>query len=246
FVYLTLETELKPATVVVRGRGIVASRILQRLYEARARNKRIRIVHQMRTPKEEGAKYGRARRPVFNHTELQPFNWPKGCWGGELRYEIERATPERRALILSTLDGTSTADRADWIRLIREGLAEGWYQVAIGNLNIVGPGSQKNDPKIHMRYEGPTKGIPRDILVDYVIDCTGLEGDVTNSPFLRDLIETYRLERSRDARGGLRGFAVTPDFEVLGLANGPGHVYAAGQITGYGPQAAVDSFLGMQ
>src|SRR5262249_20718214 len=93
-IYYWLERSKEPTAVAVRGRGIVASRILQRLYAARLHNNRIQIFHQMRTaiPANGGSKYGRARRAVSNNTELQPFNWPKACWGGELRYQVETAT----------------------------------------------------------------------------------------------------------------------------------------------------------
>lgn len=250
-VYAALERQRRAATIVVRGRGIVASRILQRLYEARARNPHLRIVHQMRTPVADGggSRWGRAQRHAYNHTEIQPFNWPKGCWGGDLRREIEVASPQLRSSMIVALGGTSTADRGDWKRIIDQGKAEGWYQVAIGSLQITGPGGTPNDPKVAVRYEGPSAGIPREFLVDCVIDCIGLIGDIANSPFLKDLLETYNLPRHRDytkEKPTYLGVAVTNDYEIAGLASSVGKVYAAGQITGHGPFAAVDSFLGLQ
>ena len=39
---------------------------------------------------------------------------------------------------------------------------------------------------------------------------------------------------------------VSNAFEIEGLRNGSGRVYAAGQVTAGGPYLAVDSFLGLQ
>lgn len=250
-VYEALEQLRGPATVVVRGRGIVASRILQRLNTARARNNQIQIIHQMRTriPSDEGSQFGQSRRVVFNNTEIQPFNWPKSCWGGELRALLENSPAEARSKILAKLGGTTTADRKDWTRIIQKGLREGWYRVAIGKLEVrdlIGAGPTG---KIVLDYSGPDTSLPREIQVDYVIDCIGLIGDVTNSEFLKDLVETYRLPRNQDynqKEKALRGLAVTNDFELAGLRQNGGRVYASGQIVNYGPHAAVDSFLGLQ
>ncbi|MCK1489746.1 FHA domain-containing protein [Bradyrhizobium sp. 180] len=251
-VYDALEQKRTPALVVVRGRGIVASRILQRLHSARKHNDQIKVLHQMRTAigPSSGARFGSAQRAVFNNTELQPFNWPKSCWGGELRALLESASPETRSQIIGALGGTTTARRRDWTRIVQEGHQKGWYQVAIGRLDIKDLTEPGPAGRVLLDYAGPDSSIPKQISADYVIDCIGLIGDVTNSEFLGDLVRTYQLQRNRDYKlqGDVRrGLAVTRDFEVAGLRqNGGGRVYAAGQITNHGPHAAVDSFLGLQ
>ncbi|MDB9398694.1 FHA domain-containing protein [Microcystis aeruginosa CS-567/02-A1] len=45
------QLEQQGGTVLIRGRGIVASRIIQRIYEARKRNRDITVLHLMRSPK---------------------------------------------------------------------------------------------------------------------------------------------------------------------------------------------------
>ena len=45
-------------TVLIRGRGIVASRVIQRLSEVRAKNKGIRAIHLMRSPVTSGSRFG--------------------------------------------------------------------------------------------------------------------------------------------------------------------------------------------
>lgn len=252
WVYRWLEQSPAPAIVVLRGRGIVASQILQRLAAARVQNEKIQVIHQMRTAVGalEGSRYSRAKRAVSNNTEVQAFDWPKSCWGGELRSELERATPEKRSLILARLGGTTTADRRDWRRIVKEGQRKGWYRVAIGRLDIKGLSEKGPAGKVIMEYSGPDSNLPREMKVDYVIDCIGLVGDITGSDFLKDLIETYSIQRNRDFNQkdtvALRGIAVTPDFEVASLRHDGGYVYAAGQIVDHGPHAAVDSFLGLQ
>lgn len=149
-VYRSIEQNSMPATIVVRGRGIVASRIIQRLYEARSKNKNITIVHQMRNPiaKNEGYRYKRAQRYVYNHIENQAFNWPKGTWGGQLLRETDRASPEERLKIYEALGGTTTADRRDWRNIIQLGLGDGWYKPVFGHFETLELVKTDQGPKI--------------------------------------------------------------------------------------------------
>jgi pSer/pThr/pTyr-binding forkhead associated (FHA) protein len=250
-VYRTIESDQRPAVVVVRGRGIVASRIIQRLYEGRRKNKNIKIVHQMRNPiaSNEGFRYAGAQRYVYNHIENQAFNWPKACWGGQILREVEQATPEERAKIYEAIGGTTTADRKDWRNIIQHGLGDGYYQPVFGHFESLDLVKTDQGARIHMKLKG-AKGAPgTEVVADYVVDCTGLIGDITHSPFLRDLVETYQLPRNQTSIGPrpeFGGLFVTPDYEIAGFRNGTGRAYAAGQITKGGPQPAVDSFLGLQ
>ncbi|MEM6402657.1 MAG: FHA domain-containing protein, partial [Cyanobacteria bacterium P01_D01_bin.116] len=59
-VYKQLES--RGGTVIIRGRGIVSSRIIQRISEARRKNPKITVIHVMRTPVKEGYKFGPAQR----------------------------------------------------------------------------------------------------------------------------------------------------------------------------------------
>ncbi len=248
-VYRALEQNPRAATVVVRGRGIVASRIIQRLYEARRKNRSITIVHQMRSPvgRNEGHRYKRAQRYVYNHIENQAFNWPKACWGGEILREVERATPEERAEIYEAIGGTTTADRRDWRNIIQIGIGGGWYRPVFGDFETLELVKTDQGPKIEMRLRARGNDSAAEVVADFVIDCTGLIGDIMHSPCLRDLADTYNLPRNPSVSGDKTGgIGVTPDYEISALRNGSGRAYAAGQITLGGPQPAVDSFLGLQ
>jgi pSer/pThr/pTyr-binding forkhead associated (FHA) protein len=237
----------KGGTVVVRGRGIVASRVLQRLYELRAKNRQIGVLHLVRGPVKQGSKYKLTRRPVGHDVEMQPFNWPKACWGGTYRKLLEEATPEERSEMMAAWGGTTTADRTDWVRIIDAGKREGWYRIYYGDVKKM---RLKNDRVVTEITAKGQFNETLDLVADYVVDCTGLIAEATSSPFLRDVIERYNLPRNRTSGSGpeqrLAGITVTNQFEIKALRNGDGRVYAAGVVTQNGPYAAVDSFLGLQ
>jgi pSer/pThr/pTyr-binding forkhead associated (FHA) protein len=246
--------ERQGGTVLIRGRGIVASRILQRLYEARQRNRNISVLHLMRSPKPQGNKFGPAQRKVVNHYEFQPFNWPKACWTGELRSILEKASPDERIRLCTDWGGTTTADRKSWQRIVAQGLKEGWYKIEFGEVERV-----EREPNGIVTYiqEKAFKGQIR-LEADFIIDATGLDAAVTESPLLKDLVTHYNLPLNPWKR-----FLVANDFEIVEMrnqapnANQPritlsrrsdrtARMYAAGASTLGGPYAAVDSFLGLQ
>ncbi|MCL1469799.1 FHA domain-containing protein [Argonema antarcticum] len=226
-------------TVLIRGRGIVASRIVQRIYEARQKNKQISLLHLMRSAKPQGNKFGSSQRQVENHYEFQPFNWPKACWGGELREMLEKADPEGRKRLLAHWGGTTTADRRDWKRIVQQGVNEGWYQITFGEVEKVERDDTQNRTVTYIQEKG-LKGQIR-LEADFIIDATGLDAHVTASPLLGDLVNHYNLPLHDNGR-----LVVANDFEVTDMRNQRGRIYAAGAITLGGPYAAVDSFLGLQ
>ncbi len=226
-------------TVMVRGRGIVASRIIQRLYEIRAHNPNVRILHLMRSPVTSGHRYKFARRPISNHWDFQPFNWPKACWGGPYRNMLEKADDRQRDALLNDWGGTTTADRRDWKRIVSRGLRQGWYQIGFGNVKRV---ERNQYGQLVTLLQGLNARQQETWLTtDFIIDCTGLEANIDSNPLLKDMVDTYQLQRS--IKGRLK---VTSDFEAPGMANGFGHFYASGAMTLGGPLAPVDSFLGLQ
>ncbi|GAB4434878.1 MAG: hypothetical protein OHK0015_25080 [Chloroflexi bacterium OHK40] len=225
--------------VMVRGRGIVASRILQRIAEERAHNPQIGVIHLMRSPLAAGRRSGMAQRAVHQHFELQPFNWPRGCWTGPQRKQLERASPADRKRLLGEWGGTTTARRRDWVELIERGLREGWYQVAFGEVERVERDSAGR-LSTTVRARGQVRG-ELSYATDFIIDATGLDATIEANPLLQDLVRHYNL-----ALNPLERLHVENDFEVPGLRNGDGRVYAAGAMTLGGPVAAVDSFLGLQ
>lgn len=221
--------------VLIRGRGIVASRIIQRLTEVRERNHNIKIMHLMRSPNVEGSLYKRAQRTVANHWELQPYNFPKACFGGDLKVVLAAASEEERSQLLDLFGGTTTADRADWQKMIQDGLAEGWYEIRFGRVLNVEREGDKIITNLQLSEE------KEQLAADFIIDATGLEASVEANPLLKDLIDTYALPFN--IKGRLK---VGDDYELLNLRNGRGRVYAAGAMTFGNHFAPVDSFVGLQ
>jgi pSer/pThr/pTyr-binding forkhead associated (FHA) protein len=251
------QLEKQGGTVILRGRGIVASRIIQRIYEARKYNSKIQILHLMRSPKAIGRQFRQSRRQVENHFEFQPFNWPKACWGGELQEKLETANSERRLQLLESWGGTTTASRQDWQDIINQGLNQGWYRVVFGVVEQVEKitGERTLTTIREQRLEAQIQ-----LEADFIIDATGLDAHVQTNPLLNDLVTHYNLPLN--ALGRLQ---VTNDFELIEMRSvtvalktqktatvspvtptPKGRMYAAGAITLGGPYAPVDSFLGLQ
>ena len=226
-------------TVMLRGRGIVASRVLQKLWELRKQNPNIGVLHLMRSPVKEGYKWGWSQREVNAHWEFQPFNWPKSAWTGLQRRVLENADDEQRDFLLNSWGGTTTADRTDWREIVQEGLAEGWYDIFFGEVEHVEPCA--DDDRVVTYVKGNANQPEARFLTHFIIDSTGLIAGVESHPLLGDLIKHYDLPRNPKGR-----LAVSNQFMLKGMENGEGRMYAAGVITLGGPHAAVDSFLGLQ
>ena len=229
----------KGGVVVLRGRGIVASRIIQRLSEERRMNDKIHCIHLNRSRAVDGHRYRQARRKIEEQFEFQPFNWPKACWGGELRRTLEKAGPDERKALLDSWGGTTTAARSDWRAIVKGGVREGWFRPEFGTVRSVEP---TPDGRIATAITSTLAGGGElDVVADWVIDCTGLVAAPQRSPLLADLIAMYDVPLNPVGR-----FAVTNNFEIEAMRHGEARLYAAGAVTLGGPMAAVDSFLGLQ
>lgn len=231
-------------TVVLRGWGIVASRIIQTLWELRRdRGVDVQVLHLTRRVVSEGHTYRGATRETDNNWEFQPFNWPKACWGGDLRFDLEHAGPEKRAELLKVWGGTTTADREDWRQMVVQGLNEGWYHIRVGEVDHV---ELTPEGKVRTVATGNASTIQdrTELDADFILDCTGLISSIDQHPLLHDMVEHHGLGRNVQGR-----LDVADDFEIIGMRNGTrgtGRIYAAGVATLGGPYAPVDSFLGLQ
>jgi pSer/pThr/pTyr-binding forkhead associated (FHA) protein len=228
-------------TVLLRGTGIVAARILHKLYTLRRNNDRveIRVIQVLRSAKVEGSKYGLAARKVEHNYEFQPFNWPKSVWGGVYKQILERATPEQRQNLLADWGGVTTIDRPDWRRIVSGGINKGWYQIFYGEVRQVAPNPQRAGTITTVRESGVKGDIHLE--ADFIIDATAVDAPIMASPLLQDLVQQYNLPL--DSLGRL---TVTNNFELAEMANQAGKVYASGSITLGNYYAPVDSFLGLQ
>ena len=190
------------------------------------------MIHLHRTRRTSGHRLGLATRPSGDDFEFQPFNWPKGCWGGELRVAIERGSDEQRRELHEVLGGTSTADRGSWRRIVREGRRDGWYRAEYGTVNEF---RDRGGSVVAEIAEG------EQIVADFVIDCTGMAAQLERSPLLADLVATYDAPKN-----GLGRIGVSNGFEVEAGRNGLSRLYACGAMVMGGPLASVDTFLGLQ
>jgi hypothetical protein len=236
-VYETLKRQ--PGTVLVRGGGIVASRVLQRLMEDRMNfGARTHINHLFRTyVNGKHGKSGWARRPGGGGFAYSGFNWPKAAWGGQLKEQFERLEGDERAQLYKQLGGAHTPHRKLWQDQKARATAEGWYQTYQGVVTDVRPSSRHGI----VSTVQPDQGSPYALQADFIIDCTGLEGDIREHRVLSDL-----LDHSGARPNPLGRLDVERSFEVRGTTNGFGRMYASGAATLGGYYAGVDTFLGLQ
>jgi hypothetical protein len=233
----------KPSVVLVRGGGIVASRILQRLIDDRDHHgAQTTIVHLFRT-----FIHGAHGPNVFNRRRggdgwaYQGFNYPKSAWGGELWARFRKLEGEDRLNLYKVIGGTNTPRRKSWMRQQDRGRREGWYQTYIGEVSDVEPGP---DGTVVTTIHSPRDGGQSPIInvpANFVVDCTGLEADISEHRLLADLVE-----HSGAGRNVLGRLDVERTFEVRGTRCEPGRMYATGAATLGGYFPGVDTFLGLQ
>jgi hypothetical protein len=228
----------RPGTVMIRGGGIVASRVLQRLIDDRDQyGLQTQIVHVFRTY--ITTSHGPSifmRRKGADGWAFQGFNYPKSVWGGQLKSRMRKLEGEQRAALYKTIGGTNTPERKLWKSQLARGRREGWYRTLVGEMESMTPG-----PKGDLRARLKTKDGPTDGFVDFVIDCTGLEADISEHRVLEDL-----LQHSGAGRNPIGRLDVERTFEVRGTRNQNGRLYASGSATLGGYFPGVDTFLGLQ
>ncbi len=227
----------KPLVVMLRGGGIVASRVLQRLMDDRAKyGLPTQIVHLFRTYV-AGTHGPNAwnRRPGGNGFAYQGFNYPKSVWGGQLKSRIRKLEGEQRAAAYKLMGGTNTPRRRRWQQQMRAGRQDGWYRTLSGTVQQM---RLEQGQVVSQVKTGP--GL-LEVATDFVIDCTGLEADIAEHRVLADL-----LAHSGAGRNPLGRLDVERSFELRGAANGSGVIYASGATTLGGYFPGVDTFLGLQ
>jgi hypothetical protein len=234
------ELKRRPCTVVVRGGGIVASRVLQRLMEDRWNHRApTTILHLFRTYVHgtQGS-HPFYRRRGGNGFAYQGFNWPKGAWGGQLKDQFEKLEGDDRAALYRRLGGTHTPRRKLWQQQMARARAEGWYHTLHGTVAQV---ERTPEGQVRSRVKF-NNGAVQDVVADFVIDATGLEADLREHRVFADL-----LDHSGAGRNPMGRLDVERTFEIRGVRSEPGgRMYASGSVTLGGYYAGVDSFLGLQ
>ncbi len=237
--HLYAETRHRPTTVLVRGSGIVASRILQRLLDDREAGLANTTVYHLFRTYVSGPQGDRItfRRPGANGWAYQGFNYPKAAWGGQLKRRLEQLDGPKRVELIRAMGGTNTPPRASWRRQLDRGRAGGWYVAYTGQVERVDPGPDQTVVSGIVDDQGRRYSLG----ANFVIDATGLESDIGEHRLLADLLAHGGARRSELGR-----LAMLPTFEVEGTRSDPGRLYASGSATLGGYYAGVDSFLGLQ
>ena len=228
----------KPGRVLVRGGGIVASRILQRLMEDRMnKGAQTEILHLFRTYYSgKHNKWGFSRRRGAYGFAFQGFNAPKSAWGGVHREQLEKLEGEARKHLYELTGGAHTPYRKLWIKEMKLARDQGWYHTFQGEVTDVRPGNNCVTTTIKS-----SNGAVQTIDADVIIDCTGLEADIREHRIYADL-----LDHSGAGRNPLGRVDVEISFEIRGTCSGSGRMYASGSATYGGYFAGVDTFLGLQ
>lgn len=233
------ELRRRPGLVMIRGGGIVASRVLQRLIDDRDRyGLQTQILHLFRTY--ITGSHGPSiflRRPGGDGWAYQGFNWPKSCWGGHYKFRFEKLEGDARRDFYETLGGTNTPVRKDWQEQLARGRREGWYRTYVGTVDSVVPAT---DGTVVTRVKADNASM-LEVPAHFVIDATGLESDIREHRLYADLFDHSGAERNVLGR-----LAVERSFEVRGTQSAPGTMYAAGTMTLGSYFAGVDTFLGLQ
>lgn len=227
----------RPGTVVVRGAGIVASRVLERLIRDRLENGLdTRIVHVVRTYfAGPNGKQTVARRPGRDGFAYQGFNYPKSVWGGQLKARMRHMSEEDRSRVYEEIGGTTTAWRREWQRQLTTAREQGWYRVVNGTVADVRPEGEALTTRVRVA-DGEL-----DVRADFVVDCTGLNAKVLEHQVLGDLVRYGGARTNRLGR-----IDVDHTFRALGADSGIGRVYVSGAASLGGPFPGVDTFLGLQ
>ncbi len=232
------ELQRKPGTVIIRGSGIVASRLLQRLIDDRDdHGAQTTIIHLFRTyVSEPQGDSVFMRRDGADGFAYQAFNYPKAAWGGQLKTRLEKLDGEGRKELIAITGGTNTPRRKLWQQQLERGRREGYYKTQVGSVAEVVPG---DDGTIVTRIK--TGDGVLELSANFIIDGTGLEADIAEHRYLGDLLVHGGADRNPFGR-----LDVDPTFEVRGTRSGEGRLYAVGSATLGGYYAGVDSFLGLQ
>jgi hypothetical protein len=224
-------------TILIRGAGITASRVLQRLIDDRDRSDQdVRILHLFRDSVEDSPGRRGSSPPARYGWRYQAFSFPKSASSGQLREQLAGLSSAERAARIAAMGGTTTAKRRGWQRQLRRARSAGFYRGLSGEIDAIEPSL---DGRVRLDIIRPAGDGPEQLNVDFVLDCTGMSPRLRDNPLLADL-----LDHGCAVVNALGGLDVGRHFEVRGLGGDAMGLYASGVIAQGGYLAPTDSFLG--
>jgi hypothetical protein len=227
-----------PATIVVRGRGITASRIIEKIIEIKKEYKqKIRIINILRGPKKYKEKFSFAYRKLIDDWEYQHFNFPKSCFGGNLKTMIHNLPEEKRAKVIRRFGAVTAAPRRKFMNDIYVAKKEGWFHTYFGEVNKF----EFDGNQVLLYLYNSINDYNLNFRADFVVDSVGLESDLRKNRLYLDMINTYNLKLNE-----FQKLKVENNYAVEGMENGFSRVFASGIITTGNKFAPVDSFAGHQ
>ena len=226
----------KGGSVLVRGSGIAATRVLERLMDAREKSRRdVHIWQLFRSYQAGSTGPWNARRDGGHGFAYQRLDVPKAAFGGQLRKTSEGLEEDERLVLIRELSATSTPYRKAWAERLSRGRHEGWYDAVVGEVTRFDFRNAKVRPDIRL-----SNGDSFTLDVDHVLDCTGLDKAVQHHPIVAELLA--HADIGANTLGGLR---VDDGYSVLGCESGDGRVFASGMTARGASLAPVDSFAGL-
>lgn len=227
----------RAGTIVIRGAGITASRVLERLFDDREHSGQdVQILHLFRTYVAGSQGPRTFRRPGGDGWAYQSFSFPKAAWAGQLRRRMLKMDDSERAAYITSMSGTTSTKRSIWQHQLKRGRSGGYYRAYRGDIHEMAPTGHGT---VDLRLD--VDALPGDARMeaDFVLDCTGLKLTLRENPMLADLLDTGAATLNP-----LGGLDVGRHFEVRAAENQPGQMYASGVIARGGFLAPVDSFWG--
>jgi hypothetical protein len=221
--------------VVVRGVGITASRVIERLLEVSDRDgPQVKVVHVARGRTSRG---GREAPQIWEH---QPYNFPKAALGGQIASRLANLDDDAvRSAAIRNLAGTTTPRRRAWITQLDRARAAGTFRTIVGVISQLQPAADggvrvtvadRDDPRLTTMFDAK-----------FLIDCTGLAAPVAADPLLSSLVRSGLATTN-----GLDRLHVDSHFEIPQAREPQGAIFATGALTMGSRIGPVDSFWGLQ
>ena len=216
--------EAEGGTVVLRGRGIAASRVLERLLKISEKQPKLKVLHLMNSKLTgEGA-------PIRINRRTQSFNFPKDAFGGHKAERYMKLERDDRKDFIDSFGQTTTPMRKHWTKLMSQATKRGQYSIQVGTIAA-------DENRIFVDPKGVGAAI-RDIVG--FIDATGLIRDPQNTDLFRSLASTGDVVF--DGNGFLK---VSERFELTNSNHSKSNIFAGGNLALGGPYSPVDSFSGI-